>query len=52
MLSRIMMVRQCKAKKLTSVLSAYTQTMSMRTLGTATISKTVNVLSLNKMYFV
>jgi hypothetical protein len=57
MLIRIMMVWQCKAKKETSVLSAYTRTMSIRmlwwTLGIATITrKTVNVLSFNKMYFV
>jgi hypothetical protein len=44
--------RQCKAENVTSVLSAYTRTMSIRTLGIATISKTVNVFSFNKMYFV
>jgi hypothetical protein len=47
-----MMVWQCKAKNVTSVLSGYTRTKSIRTLGIATISKTVNVLSFNKMYFI
>jgi hypothetical protein len=57
MLIWIMMVWQCKAYKVTSVLSAYTPVheqwvfhMLWWTLGIATIRKTVNVLSFYKMY--